>query len=157
MENENLEVNNPEEENEEPLFRDKIFDNDFENTELDTTEKFSIDANFVEKTFDEKIDESMFYADVTEFIKSNNRLNTLNSALPTGGFPKINKSEINEIYRCITEKLTHVPKIEVFSIVTSIYDISPDKFYESLSNTFKTELITELKRRGYLKNHKSLF
>ena len=50
-----------------------------------------------------------------------------------------------------------VPKIEVFSIVTSIYDISPDKFYESLSNTFKTELITELKRRGYLKNHKSLF
>ena len=157
MENENLEVNNPEEENEEPLFRDKIFDNDFENTELDTTEKFSIDANFVEKTFDEKIDESMFYADVTEFIKSNNRLNTLNSALPTGGFPKINKSEINEIYRCITEKLTHVPKIEVFSFVTSIYDISPDKFYESLSNTFKTELITELKRRGYLKNHKSLF
>lgn len=157
MENENLEVNNPEEENEEPLFRDKIFDNDFENTELDTTEKFSIDANFVEKTFDEKIDESMFYADVTEFIKSNNRLNTLNSSLPTGGFPKINKSEINEIYRCITEKLTHVPKIEVFSIVTSIYDISPDKFYESLSNTFKTELITELKRRGYLKNHKSLF
>jgi len=157
MENENLEVNNPEEENEEPLFRDKIFDNDFENTELDTTEKFSIDSNFVEKTFDEKIDESMFYADVTEFIKSNNRLNTLNSALPTGGFPKINKSEINEIYRCITEKLTHVPKIEVFSIVTSIYDISPDKFYESLSNTFKTELITELKRRGYLKNHKSLF
>ena len=157
MENENLEVNNPEEENEEPLFRDKIFDNDFENTELDTTEKFSIDANFVEKTFDEKIDESMFYADVTEFIKSNNRLNTLNSALPTGGFPKINKSEINEIYRCITEKLTHVPKIEVFSIVTSIYDISPYKFYESLSNTFKTELITELKRRGYLKNHKSLF
>lgn len=157
MENENLEVNNPEEENEEPLFRDKIFDNDFENTELDTTEKFSIDANFVEKTFDEKIDESMFYTDVTEFIKSNNRLNTLNSALPTGGFPKINKSEINEIYRCITEKLTHVPKIEVFSIVTSIYDISPDKFYESLSNTFKTELITELKRRGYLKNHKSLF
>ena len=156
MENENSEVNNPEE-NEEPLFRDKIFDNDFENTELDTTEKFAIDSNFVEKTFDEKIDESMFYADVTEFIKSNHRLNTLNSALPTGGFPKINKSEINEIYRCITEKLTHVPKIEVFSIVTSIYDISPDKFYESLSNTFKTELITELKRRGYLKNHKSLF
>ena len=157
MENENLEVNNPEEENDAPLFRDKIFDNDFENTELDTSEKFSIDSNFVEKTFDEKIDESMFYTDVTEFIKSNHRLNTLNSALPTGGFPKINKSEINEIYRCITEKLIHVPKIEIFSIVTSIYDISPDKFYESLSNTFKTELITELKRRGYLKNHKSLF
>jgi hypothetical protein len=61
MENENLEVNNPEEENEEPLFRDKIFDNDFENTELDTTEKFSIDSNFVEKTFDEPNAEPEYY------------------------------------------------------------------------------------------------
>jgi hypothetical protein len=156
---ENLENHNPEEEHEEEsLFRDKIFDNDFENTELDTTEtKFSLDTNFAEKTLDDKIDETMFYADVSDFIKSNNRLHTLNSALPSGGFPKINKSEINEIYRCISESLTYIPKIEVFSIVTSIYDISPDKFYESLSNTFKTELITELKRRGYLKNHKSLF
>jgi hypothetical protein len=154
---ENLENDNVEDHGEN-LLRDKIFDNEFENTELDTTQKnFSIDSNFTEKTLDEKIDETMFYSDVTEFIKSNHRLNTLNSALPSGDFPKINKSEINEIYRCITEELPYIPKIEVFSIVTSIYDISADKFYESLSNTFKTELITELKRRGYLKNHKSLF
>lgn len=157
MENENSE-DNILEEKDEPLFRDKIFDNDFENTELDTTEtKFSIDSNFTEKTLDEKIDETMFYNNITEFIQSNYRLNLLNSALPTGGFPKINKSEINEIYRCISEKLTYIPRIEIFSIVTTIYDISPDKFYESLSNTFKTELISELKERGYLGNLKSLF
>ena len=52
MENENLEVNNPEE-NEEPLFRDKIFDNDFENTEptkyVDLTKKVKMQCTFNEK------------------------------------------------------------------------------------------------------------
>ncbi len=154
---ENLEHNNPEEKEEE-LFRDKIFDNEFEQTELDTSEKkFSIDSNFAEKTLDEKIDESMFNREVTEFINSAFRLKSLNTLKEDGTFPKINKSEINEIYRTVTENLTHIPKIEVFSIVTTIYDISPEKFYESLSNTFKTELINELKTRGYLKNLKSLF
>jgi hypothetical protein len=140
------------------FFRDKIFDNDFEQTELDTSEKkFSLDSNFAEKTLDDKIDESMFNGIIVEFIQSNYRLSTLNTRKEDGTFPKINKSEINEIYRSVTEAMSYIPKIEVFSIVTSIYDISPEKFYESLSNTFKTELITELKSRGYLKNLKSLF
>jgi len=40
---------------EESIVRDKIFDNQFEQTELDTSEKtFQIDSSFVEKTFDEK-------------------------------------------------------------------------------------------------------
>ena len=39
---------------------DKIFDNQFEQTELDTTEKsFQIDPSFTEKVLDEKIDEKM--------------------------------------------------------------------------------------------------
>jgi hypothetical protein len=151
--------NNPEEnENEDQLFRDKIFDNDFEHTELDTSEKkLTVDSNFTEKTLDDKIDETMFNRNIEDFIKTNFRLNNLNIRKEDGTFPKINKSEINEIFRSVTEGLPHIPKIEVFSIVTSIYDISPEKFYESLSNTFKTELITELKGRGYLKGLKSLF
>jgi hypothetical protein len=154
---ENFENEHENEENEE-FFRDKIFDNDFEQTELDTSEKkFNIDSNFAEKTFDDKIDESMFDKEVSRFIDNNYRLKTLNTLKEDGSFPKINKSEINEIYRTITEGLVHIPKIEVFSVVTTIYDISPEKFYESLSNTFKTELINELKNRGYLKNLKSLF
>ena len=149
---------NPEEENEDQLFRDKIFDNDFEQTELDTSEKkFSIDSNFAEKTLDDKIDETMFNRSIESFIKNNYRLSTLNTLKDDGTFPKINKSEINEIYRSVTEGLPFIPKIEVFSIVTTIYDISPEKFYESLSNTFKTDLITELKGRGFLKSNKPLF
>ena len=49
---------NLENQEEEPLFRDKIFDNNFEQTELDTSEKsFQIDSSIIEKPLDERIDE----------------------------------------------------------------------------------------------------
>ena len=152
-----LETENTQEE-EEPLFRDKIFDNQFEQTELDTTEKsFQVDASFLEKTLDEKIDEQMISGKIKDLLLGNERYNRFNIKTEEGTFPKINKSDINEIYRHILDSIPGVPIIEAFSVITSIYDISPEKFYESLSNTFKTDLISELKNRGFLKNRKSLF
>jgi hypothetical protein len=152
-----LETENTHEEDE-PLFRDKIFDNQFEQTELDTTEKsFQVDSSFLEKTLDEKIDEQMISTQIKDLLLGNERYNRFNIKTEEGAFPKINKSDINEIYRHILDSMPGVPIIEAFSVITSIYDISPEKFYESLSNTFKTDLISELKNRGYLKNRKSLF
>jgi hypothetical protein len=149
---------NLENQEEEPLFRDKIFDNQFEQTELDTSEKsFQIDSSILEKTLDERIDELMIQTQIKDILLNDLRYNRFNVVTAEGTFPKINKSDINEIYRHVLDKIPGVPIIEAFSIITSIYDISPEKFYESLSNTFKTDLITELKNRGYLKNRKSLF
>jgi hypothetical protein len=143
---------------EEPLFRDKIFDNQFEQTELDTSEKtFQVDSSVLEKTLDEKIDEQMISGKIKSLLLDNERYNRFNVKNEEGNFPKINKSDINEIYRYILDSIPGVPIIEAFSVITSIYDISPEKFYESLSNTFKTDLISELRNRGYLKNRKSLF
>jgi hypothetical protein len=153
---EEREDQNPEEEPE--LFRDKIFDNQFEQTELDTSEKsFQIDSSIAEKSYDDRIDEEMISDQIKNLLLNNQRYNRFNVANPDGSFPKINKSDINEIYRHILESIPEVPIIEAFSVITNIYDISPEKFYESLSNTFKTELIAELRNRGYLKNRKSLF
>jgi hypothetical protein len=152
-----LEVDNTNEEDE-PFFKDKIFDNQFEQTELDTTEKtFQVDSSFLEKTLDEKIDEQMISGQIKDLLLGNERYNRFNIKTEEGSFPKINKSDINEIYRHILDSIPGVPIIEAFSVITSIYDISPEKFYESLSNTFKTDLISELKNRGFLKNRKSLF
>ena len=152
-----LEIDNTSEEDE-PFFKDKIFDNQFEQTELDTTEKtFQVDSSFLEKTLDEKIDEQMISGQIKDLLLGNERYNRFNIKTEEGTFPKINKSDINEIYRHILDSIPGVPIIEAFSVITSIYDISPEKFYESLSNTFKTDLISELKNRGFLKNRKSLF
>jgi hypothetical protein len=57
----------------------------------------------------------MFNRHIESFIKNNYRLSLLNTKKEDGTFPKINKSEINEIYRSVTEGLTFIPKIEVFS------------------------------------------
>lgn len=146
------------EENEDTFVRDKIFDNQFEQTELDTTEKsFQIDSSFVEKTLDEKIDEQLIDTKIKGLLLNDPRFNRYNIRNEDGTFPKINKSDINDIYRHVIESIPGIPIIEAFSVITSIYDISPEKFYDSLSNMFKTDLITELKKRGYLKNRKSLF
>ena len=69
----------------------------------------------------------------------------------------MNKSDINDVYSYITTALQTEPRIEIFSIICSMFDVNSDKFYESLSNSFKTELITELKSRGYLKKRNTLF
>lgn len=158
MIDENL-LNDYEETPEEPDFvRDKIFDNEFGLTELDTRGKsFQIDPNISERNMEDKMDELIFYDDVKNLLLNNSTYARFNEPLSDGSYLKINKSDINDMYRMVLDKLPELKNIEAFSIITSIYDISPEKFYESLSNTFKTDLITELKERGYLKNRKSLF
>lgn len=158
MIDENL-LNDYEETPEETDFvRDKIFDNEFGLTELDTRGKsFQIDPNISERNMEDKMDELIFYDDVKNLLLNNSTYARFNEPLSDGSYLKINKSDINDMYRMVLDKLPELKNIEAFSIITSIYDISPEKFYESLSNTFKTDLITELKERGYLKNRKSLF
>jgi hypothetical protein len=96
----------------------------------------------------EKVEEVL--AEETKFLK----FQTPDEA---GNYRKMHKSDINEIYLYVTTKLPKEPRIEIFSIVSSMFDINSEKFYDSLSNSFKTELITELRGRGYLKDRNTLF
>jgi hypothetical protein len=150
---------NEELENEESAIkRDKIFDNEYEQTELDLpSTSFTIDQNFREKTIDETIDEQVVGDHVRNIIESNDRYRKFAEPNEAGEYTKINKTEINEVYSYVMANLIGYPKIEVFSNLTEYYDVSPEKFYESLSNTFKTELIIELRDRGYLKKRNFLF
>jgi len=149
----------PEEIHEESDFvRDKIFDNEFGQTEIDTRDKsFNLDPNLADRSMEDKMDEMIYYESVKNLLLENQKYTRFNQPLPDGSFLKINKVDINDMYRTVLESIDGIKNIEAFSIITSIYDISPEKFYESLSNTFKSDLITELKSRGYLKNRKSLF
>lgn len=138
---------------------DKIFDNNFGSTESleDSSASFQIDPDHTGRELEEKIDELFFFEEVKNLLTENPKYEKFNKPNDKENYIKINKNEINEIYRLVIDNVKGIGCIEAFSIITSIYDITPEKFYESLSNKFKIELIDELKNRGYLKNRLSLF
>jgi len=142
---------------EEEIKRDKIFDNEYDQIELESSSKsFSIDDSYREPSIEESIDVDLvkerLYEEIAKVEKYQNYLTPLN-----GEFKKIGKAEINEIYSHLIKIMGSGTRIEIYSCMCEIYEISPDKFYESLSNKFKTELIQDLKSRGYLQNIKALF
>ena len=113
---------------------DKIFDNQFEQTELDTTEKsFQIDPSFTEKVLDEKIDEKMISDQIRIALSLVTKFDKFNIKLEDGTFPKLNKNDINEIYRYVLDAVPGVPIIEAFSIITSTFNI---KKYSNFKNWY---------------------
>jgi hypothetical protein len=158
IDEERLEGEETEPEPELELNRDKIFGNDYGSSDFDlSTTKFSIEDSHREKRLDEIIDETVAKDLVSSLILLHPRFHRMTLPVEDGEYLKVNKSEINEIYSYVVSNLPNKPKIEIFSTLTDLYDISPEKFYESLSNTFKTELIIELRNRGYLKRRNFLF
>jgi hypothetical protein len=139
------------------IIRDKIFDNTFDESEMDVGDfNFKVDPSMEQKSYEQTLDETMIFKKFEELIIES-KFTKFNFFEEGKGFKKMNKSDINEVYSFITSNLSEQPRIEIFSIICNYFDISPEKFYESLSNSFKTELITELKSRGYLQKNKSLF
>jgi hypothetical protein len=157
-ENEN-ELENFQEEVEETssYIRDKIFENTYEETESDGSDfNFRVDSSIEVRSYEMTIDEEMIFKKFENLIQDS-KFMKFNTFEEGKGFKKMNKGDINEVYSFVTSNLSGNPKIEIFSVICNYFDISPDKFYESLSNSFKTELITELKSRGFLNKRKSLF
>lgn len=153
---ENLQ-NSQEEVEESSYKRDKIFENTYEETESDGSDfTFKVDPSVEIKSYEHTIDEAMIFRKFEKLIDGS-KFMKFNILEEGKGFKKMNKGDINEVYSFVTTNLTNHPRIEIFSVICGYFDISPEKFYESLSNSFKTELITELKGRGFLNKTKSLF
>ena len=141
-----------------PEVIDKIFQNKYDETEIDSGDfNFAVDPSFQEKSYEYSIDEVLVRKKIEELIEGTSLFERFQVSDDKGKFKKMSKSDINEIYSFVTSNLPKEPKIEIYSTLCSIFDINSEKFYESLSNTFKTELINALKGRGYLKNRNSLF
>jgi hypothetical protein len=138
--------------------RDKIFQNLYDEIELDTGEiSFKVDSSFEVKSYEYTLDEKMILEKVENILLDEDRFMRFRNPDDNGNYLKMSKGDINEIYLFVLDKLPKEPRIEIFSVVSSLFDISSDKFYECLSNSFKTELITELKSRGFLSNRNTLF
>lgn len=147
-------------ENDSTIKRDKIFENGYDSIIYDNSDiDFKISSSYdTGKEFIDSLEHEIFYETIVGEIE-NSRFKELNELNEDGSFVRLNKIQINEVYSYVKQKLPQFPKVHIFSIVQEYFDINPNKFYESLSNTFKKELIEELRSNGNLrgKTNRPLF
>jgi len=125
---------------------DKIFNNTY--GEQDATE-YKISFN-VSHTYgdnmdsDDKIHYKILFSKVDELI-TGSEFEHLNMVTKDGIIKKLNKVQINKIYFHIIEHLgSSYTRVDLFGVISDYFDVFPNKFYNSLSNKFKDELIKEL-------------
>lgn len=137
---------------------DKIFFNSFYESDSDGSQiTFNVDDFHKVDSYDNKIDEEKVYERMMSHFESEEWLKKYITLGESGEFPKISKIELNEIYNYFREKFDKINLIEIFSSLIDILDLNQSKFYESLSNTYKDELIQQLRNRGFLQKQYRLF
>lgn len=125
---------------------DKIFNNTYgESDSLENPIKFTILPGYADDGDpDDKIHKDLLFKRVDELIKGS-AFEHFNEVTQGGIIKKLNKVQLNQVFFYIIEHLgsTHT-RIDLFSILSDYFDVFPNKFYNSLSNKFKDELIKEL-------------
>jgi hypothetical protein len=136
------------------MTNDKIFNNNFEspdtefgniNFELDSATKDNQDE-------EDKIHYELIAREIHQLITAS-RFKVFNNVDELGRCTTLKKSDINDIYGYITDEMAvKNSRIDIFSELCIYFDINPTKFYSSLSNVYKEDLIQELDlRTGVLK------
>lgn len=138
---------------------DKIFNNSFENTdfELNSSISFEVSKQFSDdRSEDEKIELEMIRRDIHSTIV-NSRFKHFNDLDDMHDTKKLKKLDINEIYEFIVDELAKkYSLIELFSETCDYFNVHPTKFYSSLGNKFKEDLIQELDNRTNVLKRKKI-
>jgi len=139
--------------------RDKIFDNTFEETEyeFDTSMTFNLAPHMVDNRSEEDKIETRIIADKIHDLILKSRFKDFNVVDEFQQTIKLKKIDINEVYGYISEetRATH-SLIEVFSELCDYFNINPNRFYQSLGNKFKEELIEQLDERTNILQRKNI-
>ena len=135
--------------------RDKIFENNFDAPDFEMLPNFSfeIDPTFKDNTpEEEKIHYALIAEQIHELVTSS-RFKAFNVIDEHGRNIKLKKIEINDVYGYIVDEMVSKnTRIDLFSELCVYFDINPTKFYSSLSNIYKEDLIQELdSKTGILK------
>jgi len=125
---------------------DKIFNNTY--GESDPTENpisFVVSPTFADDADpDDRMHYELLIKRVDELIKGS-EFEHLNEVTQGGVIKKLNKVQINKVFFYIIENLgSSYTRVDLFSVLSDYFDVFPNKFYNSLSNKFKDELIREL-------------
>lgn len=130
--------------------KDKIFDNTFydQGFDLDSSISFQISPQFADSLDEEdKINLDMIRRDIHELIV-NSRFKMFNDLDDLAESKKLKKMDINEVYEFVSSELEdRYSLIEIFAETAEYFNVNPTKFYASLSNKFKEDLIQELDKR----------
>ena len=141
---------------------DKIFNNNFESPDTDFGNiNFELDPATKDLQDEEdKIHYELIAREIHRLIGLS-RFKVFNEVDELGRCSTLKKSDINDIYGYIIDEMSAKnSRIDIFSELCVYFDINPTKFYSSLSNVYKEDLIQELDlRSGILKrkNIKKLF
>lgn len=143
--------------------RDKIFNNNFDspNFKINSNISFELDSSFKDNLGEDiKIHYKMIANKMHKLIGLS-RFKEFNDVDDFGRCKKLKKSDINNVYGYIVDEMkAEFSRIDIFSEMSVYFDIKPEKFYSSLSNVYKEDLIQELDvRTGVLerKNINKLF
>lgn len=139
--------------------RDKIFDNTFDDAEfeLDPSMSFEVAPSYVDnRPEEEKIESGIVRDKIHELILASRfkKFNIIDEFQQT---IKLKKIEINEVYEYISDEMRGRHSIiEVYSELCDYFNINPTKFYSSLGNKFKEELIEALDRKTNVLKKKNI-
>ena len=136
--------------------QDKIFDNTFEETEfeLNSNVSFNLSPRVADNRDEEdKIMQLSLQTAIHDLIEAS-RFKEFNKLDEFADSRKLKKADINEVYGYIEGELSREYSIiDIFSELSDYFNINPNKFYSSLANGFKEELIQALDfKTGILKS-----
>ena len=125
---------------------DKIFDNTFEESEYDGKAiSFNIEPSFVDSRDSETmISDKILMDRIDELVQGSVKFKAFNKINEEGKIPKLNKIQICEVYTYINSEINDFSVIEIFGATSEYFDIQGSKFYNSLSNAHKDELLNKL-------------
>ena len=128
---------------------DKIFNNSYGTQDLtDTKIVFKVAPSYEDSMdFDDRVHHELLFEKVDTLIKGS-EFEHLNEMTQDGVSKKLNKVQINKVFLYIIQNISEdYSRIDVFSVLSDYFDVFPNKFYNSLSNKFKDELINELDKK----------
>jgi hypothetical protein len=143
------------------MINDKIFGNTYGDGAYDGSTSFKVDPSYESGLSPEDaIHYDILMKKIDDIIK-NSSFAELNKVTPNGNTKKLNKIQINQVFLLIINNIgTDYTRVDVFGSLSDYFDIIPNKFYNSLSNKYKDELIRELDDKYNIlkkKNIRTLF
>lgn len=127
----------------------KIFNNSFEDSEYDGRSlNWKADPSWTEnKDSETTIIDNILMDEIHRLISTSKKFKKFNKKAKNGKIPKLNKVQIGVVYSYIVENIKDYNIIEIFAATSEYFDIQGAKFYNSLSNAHKDDLLRELDER----------